>query len=59
MKADEKIAQLRRASPAGATSCDLGALIEAMTLVILLARSEMGPRPWIKRAREIVREFEK
>jgi hypothetical protein len=57
MKADQKIAQLRQATTG--VMGEMTALIEAMVLTVFLSRSEMGPRPWVEKAKEIVREFEK
>ena len=37
----------------------LTTLLSAMGLVILLSHSVTAPRPWVERAKEIVREFEK
>jgi hypothetical protein len=62
MRADQRLKHLQTTSLTGASLKDreiMATFLSAIEFIILLSRSEEGPRPWVDRAKQIVREFEK
>jgi hypothetical protein len=61
MRAEQRIAHLQATALPGASIADremMKTFLAAMEFIVLLSRSEMGPKPWIEKAKQLVKDFE-